>query len=187
MAERDVVAQAKRGDGAAFERLVRPYLDLAFRTAFIITRDAADAEDASQAALIKAHAHLDRFRTGEPFRPWLLQIVANEAKNVVRARVRRHIDPYNDKDDRDSPGHDGDPAGAIEALERSAWLVGHINQLGESDRIAVYCRYALDLSEEEMAAVLGCARGTVKSRLHRALARLRQRIEAEQRHEEVTQ
>jgi len=183
--ERNLIEQAKRGDGSAFEQLVRPYLDLAFRTAFIITRDVADAEDATQAGLIKAHAHLDRFRADAPFRPWLLQIVANEAKNVVRSRVRRRLDPFDDGADRIVISGDDDPAAWIESLERSAWLVAHINRLGEIDRIAIYCRYVLDLSENEMAAVLGCARGTVKSRLHRALGRLRQQIEAERDREEV--
>lgn len=186
MSECDLIAQAKRGDGSAFEQLVRPYFDLAFRTAFIVTRDAADAEDATQSALIKAHGHLDRFRAGEPFRPWLLQIVANEAKNLVRSRVRRRLDPFDDGVDRYISGDDDDPVEWIESLERSAWLVSQVNRLGEVDRIAIYCRYALDLSEEEMAAVLGCARGTVKSRLHRALGRLRQQIETERSREEVT-
>ncbi len=186
MSERDLVDRAKRGDDAAFERIVRPCLDVAFRTAFIITRDAADAEDATQGALIKAHAHLDRFRTGEPVRPWLLQIVANEAKNIVRSRVRRRTDPFADDVDRLGIETGNDPVRWIESRERSAWLVSNINALGENDRIAIYCRYVLDLSEEEMAAVLSCARGTVKSRLHRALGRLRQQLESEPDHEEVT-
>lgn len=185
MSERDLIERAKRGDGPAFEQLVRPYLDLAFRTAFIVTREAADAEDATQGALIKAHVNLDRFRAGEPFRPWLLQIVANEAKNVVRSRVRRRADPFGDGVDRRFSGGD-DPVEWLESLERSAWLVFHVNRLGENDRIAIYCRYALGLAEDEMAAVLGCARGTVKSRLHRALGRLRQQIETERDREEVT-
>lgn len=186
MSERDLIERAKRGDGPAFELLVRPYLDLAFRTAFIITRNAADAEDATQGGMIKAHAHLDRFRAGEPFRPWLLQIVANEAKNDVRGRVRRRTDRFDDGADRHVLDSNDDPLRWIESLERSAWLVSHINRLGENDRIAIYCRYALDLAEDEMAAVLGCARGTVKSRLHRALGRLRQQIETEHDREEAT-
>lgn len=61
--------------------------------------------------------------------------------------------------------------------QQTAWLVDHINHLGEQDRTVIYCRYALELPEAEIAAVLGCARGTVKSRLHRALGRLRERLE----------
>jgi len=185
LSERDLIEQAKRGDDAAFEAIVRPCLDLAFRTAFILTRDAADAEDATQSALLKAHAQLDRFRAGEPFRPWLLRIVANEAKNAVRGRVRRRTDSFADDFDTPASG-DHDPVEHMVALERSAWLVSHINMLPENDRIAIHCRYALELTEDEMASVLGCARGTVKSRLHRALARLRQHIEEEREREGVT-
>jgi RNA polymerase sigma factor (sigma-70 family) len=160
---------------------VRPYLDVAFRTAWLVTRDAADAEDATQSALIRAFTHIDTFRAGEPFRPWLLRIVANEAKNAVRGRTRRRSDPFGDDGVAVPVDIESDPLRRIEALERSAWLVAHIDALAEPDRIAILCRYALDLNEEEMASVLECARGTVKSRLHRALGRLRARIEAEGR------
>lgn len=185
MTERELIEQAIRGDVQAFEQLVHPCLDVAFRTAYIVTRDDSDAEDATQTALIKANSHLDQFHRGQPFRPWFLQIVANEAKNVVRSRVRRRIDPFADAVDESGAPDSGDPALQVESLERSAWLVTHINQLAENDRIAIYCRYALDLSEEEMSLVLDCARGTVKSRLHRALVRLRTLIEADARREEV--
>jgi len=179
LAEQDLVQRAKRGDGPAFDDLVRPCLDLAFRTAWLVTRDAADAEDATQSALIRAFTHLDTFQAGAPFRPWLLRIVANEAKNLVRGRTRRRSDPFADDGAGEPPDPTSDPLPQIEALERSAWLVAHVEALTEPDRIAILCRYALDLNEEEMASVLDCARGTVKSRLHRALGRLRARIEAE--------
>lgn len=182
MSERDLADRAKRGDDAAFEALVHPCLDVAFRTAFVITRDAAEAEDATQSALIRAYVALGRFRSGEPFRPWFLAIVANEAKNAVRSRVRRRTDPLADGLVMRAPeGHE--PARQLESLERSAWLVAHINALPDNDRIAIHCRYVLDLSENETASVLGCARGTVKSRLHRAIGRLRTRIDQEDTHE----
>ncbi len=185
MSERELIERAKRGDGPAFEQLVRPYVDLAFRTALIVTRDAADAEDATQIALIKACSHLSRFRPGKPFRPWFLQIVANEAKNAARSRARRRIDPFAAGVHDAATREEFDPAQRIESLERGAWLVAHVNRLGENDRIAIHCRYTLELTEEEMASVLGCARGTVKSRLHRALGRLRASIEAEGHREEA--
>ena len=183
MAGPDLINQAKRGDPRAFEVLVRPCLDVAFRTAYLVTRDAEDARDATQTALIKAYGALGRFRRDEPFRPWFLAIVANEAKNLVRSRVRRRTDSWPDAGEPASGGEDEDPLVEIEARERSAWLVAHINRLEPNDRIAIYCRYALDLTEQEMAAVLDCPQGTVKSRLHRALGRLRARIDAEEREE----
>ncbi|HWN20672.1 MAG TPA: sigma factor, partial [Gaiellaceae bacterium] len=87
--EDQLVERARRGDGAAFGTLVRDHQELAFRTAYLITRNAADAEDAAQTALVKAYYALPRFRRGAPLRPWLLAIVANEARNRVRSAARR--------------------------------------------------------------------------------------------------
>ena len=81
--------RAQRGDARAYEELVRPHQEIAFRVAYVITRNAADAEDAIQDALVKAWRALGRFRAGEPLRPWLLQIVANEARNRRRSAGRR--------------------------------------------------------------------------------------------------
>lgn len=177
LAERDLIDRAKRGDGRAYESLVRQYQDLAFRTACLITDDAQDAEDATQSAFLKAYVHLSRFRSDAPFRPWILQIVANEAKNARRAHQRHLLRAGADLAATDVPA--GDPAmeTCVIARERSAWLVAHIEALSEADRVVIYCRYALDLTEAETASVLDCARGTVKSRLHRAVGRLRERLE----------
>lgn len=85
----ELVAQAKRGDTRAFGTLVEEHQTIAFRTAYLLTGSAADAEDAVQEAFVKAHASLSRFRVGAPFRPWLLTIVANEARNRRRSAGRR--------------------------------------------------------------------------------------------------
>src|ERR671910_1912729 len=87
--EAQLVARAKRGELDAYEDIVRLHETIAFRTAWVITRSAADAEEAAQDAFVKAHAALARFRDGAPFRPWLLAIVANEARNRARAAGRR--------------------------------------------------------------------------------------------------
>ncbi|HXG74951.1 MAG TPA: sigma factor, partial [Gaiellaceae bacterium] len=81
--------RAQHGDERAFEELVRMYQGIAFRTAYLLTGSAADAEDAAQAAFVNAWRALPRFRAGAPFRPWLLRIVANEARNRRRAERRR--------------------------------------------------------------------------------------------------
>ncbi len=87
--EAELVARAKRGELDAYEEIVRLHQTIAFRTAWVITRSAADAEEAAQDGFVKAHAALPRFREGSPFRPWLLAIVANEARNRVRGAGRR--------------------------------------------------------------------------------------------------
>ncbi|MBA3412751.1 MAG: hypothetical protein H0T09_03585, partial [Actinobacteria bacterium] len=87
--EGELVERAKRGDVRAFEEIVRTYQSIAFRTAYLIAGTAADAEEAAQDGFLKAYRALSRFRRGEPLRPWLLQIVANEARNRRRTAGRR--------------------------------------------------------------------------------------------------
>jgi RNA polymerase sigma-70 factor, ECF subfamily len=172
--EETLVERARRGDLAAFEALVLAYQSLAFRTAFVIAGDAADAEEAAQDAFVKAHRALGRFRSGEPFRPWLLTIVANEARNRRRARGRRSALALRAAAEPGAPVED--PEEAALATERRKQLLIAVEQLRDDDRDILACRYFLDLSEEETATTLGIARGTVKSRAHRALVRLQEEL-----------
>ena len=87
--EDELVEQARGGNPAAYAALVRDHQEIAFRTAYLIARNAADADDAVQVGLTKAWRALPRFRRGAPFRPWLLAIVANEARNRRRGEGRR--------------------------------------------------------------------------------------------------
>ena len=165
--------QAKNGDERAFEQLVRAHQGIAFRTAYLLTGSAAEAEEAAQTAFVKAWAALGRFRSGAEFRPWLLRIVANEAHNRRRASKRREALAL-----RAGTAHvSGDAAPSPEAAvmddERRDALLGAVNRLDERDREVLACRYFLELSEEETAQVLDVRRGTVKSRTARALDRLR--------------
>ena len=172
--EETLVERARRGDPAAFEELVLAYQTLAFRTAFVIAGDAADAEEATQDAFVKAYRALGRFRSGAPFRPWLLTIVANEARNRRRARGRRTALAMRAAAE---PGtHVDDPEEAALATERRQRVLAAVEQLRDDDRDILACRYFLELSEEETAAALGIARGTVKSRAHRALGRLEEEL-----------
>jgi RNA polymerase sigma factor (sigma-70 family) len=171
--EETLVERARRGDPVAFEALVVSYQSLAFRTAFVIAGDAADAEEAAQDAFVKAHGALGRFRSGRPFRPWLLAIVANEARNRRRTRGRRAALALRAAD----PGAPReDPEAAALAGERRERLLTAVERLRDDDREVLACRYFLELTEEETAAALGIARGTVKSRTHRALERLQEEL-----------
>src|ERR1700716_2250175 len=85
----ELFTRAQRGDTAAYEEIVRRYQQVAFRTAYMITGSAAEAEDAAQEGFVKAYRALNRFRAGAEPRPWLLRIVANEARNRVRSTQRR--------------------------------------------------------------------------------------------------
>jgi RNA polymerase sigma-70 factor (ECF subfamily) len=159
----------------AYEELVRRYQDVAVRTAHVIS-PGGDAEDAAQEAFVKAYAALSRFRTGAPFRPWLLQIVANEARNRRRSAGRRAGLALRAAGDRPSDDAAPSPESAVLATERRALLITAINALRDDDREVIGARYFLELSESETAEALGIPRGTVKSRLSRALDRLRAQL-----------
>jgi RNA polymerase sigma-70 factor (ECF subfamily) len=171
--EQELVEQARGGDARAYETLVRRYQDLAFRTAFVIAGGSADAEDAAQEGFVKAWYALPRFRAGSPFRPWLLAIVANEARNRRRSGRRQDDLALRVAEDRPSGDAAPSPEAAALATEQRQLLLAAMGRLGETDRQVIACRYFLELSEAEMAAALGCRPGTVKSRLSRALDRLR--------------
>jgi len=182
--ESDLVERARQGDLGAYDALVRAHQHIAFRTACLLSGSAADAEEAAQDAFVKAWRALPRFRAGAPFRPWLLAIVANEARNRRRAAGRRAGLALRAAGER--PSGDAAPspeAAALASAERDA-LLAAMAALGERDRLVIGCRYLLDLGEAETAAALGCRRGTVKSRLSRALGRLRAEL-AERESEEV--
>lgn len=170
--ERELALRAQRGDASAYADLVRPHQELAFRVAYLITRDAHDAEDATQDALVKSWRALARFRAEEPLRPWLLRIVANEARNRRRSAGRRErlvlLAVASSGEAAPSPEDD------VLAREQRAELLRALDGLPDASREVLACRYLLDLGEEETAAVLDVAVGTVKSRTSRALERLQE-------------
>ncbi len=156
---------------------MRAHQGIAFRTAFLIARDPSDAEEAAQDGFVKAYRALGRFRRGAPFRPWLLQIVANEARNRRRSAGRRANLALRLADEA-RPG-DAVPSPEAELLsdERRAELLAAVERLREEERLVVSCRFFLGLSEDETAQTLGLKLGTVKSRTSRALAQLREEVE----------
>jgi RNA polymerase sigma factor (sigma-70 family) len=171
-----LIERSRTGDHSAYEQLVRLYQGIAFRVAFVITGSAGDAEEVAQEAFVKAYFALDRFRAGAPFRPWLLQIVANEARNRRISASRRPVIALDETVSNWSPAEES-PEEIVVSAERAAQLITCLNELREDDRRVLTYRYFLDLSESEMASVLGVARGTVKSRLSRALSRARTKLD----------
>jgi RNA polymerase sigma-70 factor (ECF subfamily) len=149
---------------------------IAFRTAYLVVGDAAEAEDAAQEGFVKGYYALRRFRTGAPFRPWILQIVANEARNRRRSAGRRVGLVLRAAAEAPSGEAAPSPEAATLRREQQAALLAAVETLREEDRLVITCRYFLELSEAETAEVLGWRLGTVKSRLSRALDRLRAQI-----------
>ncbi|MBB6568868.1 sigma-70 family RNA polymerase sigma factor [Kribbella sandramycini] len=168
-----ILARVRSGDSAAYGELVLLHAPIAKRTAVFLGAG-ADADDVVQEAFVKAYRALGSFRSEAAFRPWLLRIVANETRNAVRSRSRRSR-----REELAAPLDVVlDPADAAVSLVRRTELLAAVSALPEPQRLVVTCRYLLELDEQETAVVLGWPRGTVKSRLHRALDRLRKEVPA---------
>ncbi|WP_238163045.1 RNA polymerase sigma factor [Kribbella capetownensis] len=166
--EAEILARVRGGESAAYGELVLRHVPVAKRTAVFLGAG-ADADDVVQEAFVKAYRALGGFRDGSAFRPWLLRIVANETRNVFRSRSRRSR-----REELAAPLDVVlDPAEEAVSLERRQELLTAVRALPDNMRQVVTCRYLLELDEQETAVVLGWPRGTVKSRLHRALGRLR--------------
>jgi RNA polymerase sigma-70 factor (ECF subfamily) len=160
---------------------VRRYQHDARRTAAAIA-GAGNADDAAQEAFIRAFGFLHRFRPGAPFRPWLLAVVANVARNHTRSSYRwtRAVRALGERGRIVTTT----PSAEDEAMtrRRGGTVRAALDTLPGRYRDVVACRYLLDLSEDETAQVLGIARGTVKSRLSRALDRLERQLDREVHH-----
>lgn len=155
-------------DANAFEELIEPVLDSAFRLAMTMLNDRPAAEDAVQEATLKAWRKLGSFRVGAPFRPWFLAIVANECRSARRARwwhVLRYADVRAHKTASDPVEH-MDLDAALEKLPRHHLLP-----------LVLY--YHLDLPIDEVGRVLGCSDGAARQRIHRALSALRPAVTLE--------
>jgi RNA polymerase sigma-70 factor (ECF subfamily) len=159
----ELLERSVAGDRIAFERLFRPLYDDAFRLAAAMLSDASLAEDAVQEALLKAWRKLYTFRTGEDVRPWFLTIVANQCRSVRRTRwwsVQRVAEV--DAPSRPDPG-------TADRLDLEAALA----RLPRRARLLLVLRYYLDMSFEDIGAMVGASPSAVKSSTHRALVKLR--------------
>ncbi|WP_243058066.1 RNA polymerase sigma factor [Nocardioides sp. SR21] len=176
----DVLARVRAGDRDAYAELVHRHAPVAIRTAALLGAG-GDAEDVVQEAFVKAYGALGSFRPGAPFRPWLLRIVANETRNLHRSAGRRTAREQRSWAQAEPLllARPDDPASVALSHERQEALVRGLARLSPAHRQVVTCRYLLDLDEAETAAALGWPRGTVKSRLSRALAKLREEVPAD--------
>lgn len=174
--EEDLVEQARAGEPAAFEVLVARHQQIALRVAYAIVP--MDAEDVVQEAFVKAYRALPRFRAGAPFRPWVLRIVTNEARNHRRRHGRQTRLAPREGARRGTPTV-STPENAVIDEEDRRRLLDAISCLSAADREVIALRWFAGLSEADMATVLGCRPGTVKSRLSRSLGRLRALLSAE--------
>ncbi|MGA4840053.1 RNA polymerase sigma factor [Streptomyces sp. G45] len=172
--EAAVIARVRAGEPEAYAELVRAFTGVALRAAAALGAG-ADAEDVVQQSFFKAYRALGRFQDGAAFRPWLLAIVANETRNTVRSAARRRSVVGREALFAEAEPlipESADPAVAALDRERRTVLLSALDRLSEPHRLVVTYRYLLDMDEAETAQALGWPRGTVKSRLSRALRKL---------------
>lgn len=174
MSDEALITQARAGDPAAWERLVRANQEAVFRLAYLLLRDSDEAEDVAQETFIRAHGALSGFDASRPLHPWLLRIAANCARNRRRS-LRRYLAALQRAFVLAPTAVTLDESAGGE--RETLWMA--VRRLARVDQEVIYLRYFLDLSEAEAAHALGIPQGTVKSRTSRALARLRELIDRE--------
>ena len=160
--EAELIRDASRGDGAAFAELIRPHYDVAYRLAFALLHDNAEAEDAVQEAAFKAWRHLGNVREGSALKPWFLGIVANQCRDVSRSgwwSVLKVEPPEGE-------------AAAVDVVA-SLDLRRAVRRLSHDERLVLVLRYYLDMPFEEIATTLGISIRAARSRVERAVHRLR--------------
>ncbi|MFZ5825227.1 MAG: RNA polymerase sigma factor [Bacillota bacterium] len=168
--EGTLIREACSGDGTAFDELVAPYMDKAYRLAFLIARDRDAAADAVQEALLRAYRSLRNLRPDHPFLPWFTRIVVNEA--IKQGRRGRSFLRLLEARFRPAPSRTGLPEEALQLREEQLQVWEAVQQLPPAHRAVIVLRYYEELSEAEMARVLDLRPGTVKSQLYRARAAL---------------
>jgi RNA polymerase sigma-70 factor, ECF subfamily len=169
--ERAWVRRAQGGDASSLEALFRHHWPIAFRTAYLVVHDAAAAEDIAQEAFLAAVRNLDRFDRRRPFGPWLHRIVVNRAIDWARMRSLR-------------PEAGGDALGGVAAAAPdppapAEDILEAIRSLPPEHRAVIVLRYLLEYTPGEIARLLELPRGTVNSRLRRALDALGERLQEE--------
>lgn len=168
-ADLPLVELARSGDEAAFEALLLPMVEPALRLAYALLRDRQAAEDAVQEACVKAWRRLSQFRYGSSLKPWFLSIVANQCKSMLRNRWWGVLK----RDELTGPFvADGSELAAGRMDLRSA-----LQQLSVENRLVIYLFFVEGMPQEEIARMLGVRVGTVKSRVHRSLVKLRAFLE----------
>jgi RNA polymerase sigma-70 factor (ECF subfamily) len=163
--EAELIARAREGDRGAFESLLRPLIDPGYRLAYTILGRRPESEDAVQEAALKAWTNIGQLREGAgSLRAWFLAIVVNQCRMTRRSRWWSVV-PV---EEPQRAGTQGDE----HLVERSA-LRQALDELSDQDRLIVFLYYGVDLGLDDIARVLGLTPAGAKTRLYRAVRRLR--------------
>jgi RNA polymerase sigma-70 factor, ECF subfamily len=165
-------AESKAELDRAFEQLYRDHLRDVYSYSYYRVGNHHDAEDLTEQAFLQAYRHFERARresNGRPLRPWLIRIAHNLASNYHRDRARR---PTAALDAVEPPSHPHGTERVVEGREELREVMEHLEQLPEDRREALIMRFALGMSNREIARALGRTDGATKVLIHRAIKQL---------------
>jgi RNA polymerase sigma-70 factor (ECF subfamily) len=175
MSELDLIQQALEGEVEAWGEIVKRYKKAVFGIAMGILGNCADAEDATQDAFIKAFENLGSYDIKRRFSTWIFTITTNICKNKLR---RRRASPFSLS--LENPSHlwgGSDPSSEVAKEERHSALREALGELSFKYRAPIILRYYADMNYKEIGSVLNVPQGTVKVRLHRGKALLKEKLE----------
>jgi RNA polymerase sigma-70 factor, ECF subfamily len=165
--EISLLQKIRSGDKTAYVELVTPYRERLLRKAKSMVKDEDDAEDIVQDALISGYRSITKFRAESGVYTWLYRIVVNRAKDMLTKRKKNPEKPISEQEQQFMDDREGYEK-KLELSEESSYLIDKINLLDENYRQVIELRYFEEMSYSEIADVLGCNQGTVKSRLFKA-------------------
>lgn len=175
-----LIDELREGDMAALAILVEKYKRLVYRVAIQITKNHEDANDVMQDTFLKVYESIHSFRKDAAFETWLYRIVVNHATNLVKRRERRRESPLSGTSEmeihpdlRRTADLANNPHLNLEKKERQRWVTQAINSLPLKQRTVVILHEFEGLTHPEIASILNCSEGTVRSRLHYARHKLR--------------
>ena len=176
----ELIPRVQRGDLAAFEALYNRYKGQVYRAALAITRDQGAAEDILQECFLRVYAHIDRIDVARPLSPWIHRVAVNLSYNWVTKR-RRWFPSLGEVIEQFVGDHHDSPEHVVEREELQRIVQEAIHSLSFAQRVVVILFYLNGFSLEEIAYILDCPVGTVKSRLYYGRQNLKRRLGADKR------
>jgi RNA polymerase sigma-70 factor, ECF subfamily len=184
--ERTLIQRLRDRDERAFKELVTEHRDRVFNITYRMLGNRHEAEDVAQEVFITVFKHIDSFREDSKLSTWLYRVAVNHCKNRIKYLARRHDRDRDELDEtKTSTGSNGaigqampsSPDRALAGAQMETVLAEAINSLEQEHRLVIILRDIEDLSIEEICAITEMPDGTVKSRLHRARAALRKKLQ----------
>lgn len=182
--ERQLIEKSQQGDIESFELLIKEYQKLAFNIAYRMLGNTEDAADATQDAMIKVYKSINSFKGNSSFSTWLYRIVTNTCLDELRKRKKdktlsydRGIETEEGTLEREIPDTRNIPEEVAERKEQLQDLVEAINRLPEQHKTVIVLRDIKGFSYEQIAEILDCSQGTIKSRISRARMALKENMQ----------